>query len=118
MIKSFMEIKAWEKAHTLVLEVYRLTRNFPKVEDYCLTNQIRRAVISIPSNIAEGFKRRSVKDSNHYYNIADGSLEEVKYQLILSKDLGYICEEEFIKIFNLAEEAGRTLSGWKKSQLA
>jgi four helix bundle protein len=116
MIESFVDIKAWGKAHELVLEIYRLTSSFPKIEDYCLTSQIRRAAISVPSNIAEGFKRKSAKDSNHFYNIADGSLEEVKYQLILSKDLGYISIMEYENIFKLTEEVGKMLSGWKKSQ--
>ncbi len=115
-ILSFTDIKAWQKAHELVLEVYKLTKSFPKFEEFCLTNQIRRAVISIASNIAEGFKRKSAKDSGHFYNIADGSLEEVKYQLILSKDLKYISESEFNKTYNLTEEVGRLLCGWYKSQ--
>jgi len=115
-IKSFVEISAWQKSHTLVLEVYRITKQFPKQEEYCLVNQIRRAAISIPSNIAEGFKRKSAKDSDHFYNIADGSLEEVKYQLILSKDLQYISSFEFDRIWLLSEEVGKILSGWKKSQ--
>lgn len=115
-IKSFTDIKAWQKAHELVLEVYKLTKDFPKYEEFCLTSQIRRAAVSIPSNIAEGFKRKSVKDSSHFYNIADGSLEEVKYQLILSKDLKYINEEMFLEVFALSEEVGRLLCGWHKSQ--
>lgn len=115
-INSFTDIKAWQKAHELVLEVYKLTKSFPKFEEFCLTSQIRRAAISIPSNIAEGFKRKSAKDSNHFYNIADGSLEEAKYQLILSKDLEYISEGSFSKVFSLAEEVGRLLCGWYKSQ--
>jgi len=89
-IKNLTEIIAWQKAHELVLEIYKITNDFPKIEDYCLTSQIRRAAISIPSNIAEGFKRKSTRDSVHFYNIADGSLEEVKYQLILARDLKYI----------------------------
>lgn len=117
-IKSFTDIKAWQKAHELVLVVYKLTKSFPRHEEFCLTNQIRRAVISIASNIAEGFKRRSAKDSSHFYNIADGSLEEVKYQLILSKDLCYISEEVFNEAYMLAEEVGRLLCGWRKSQSA
>lgn len=115
-IISFTEIKAWQKAHELVLNVYKLTKDFPKFEEFCLTNQIRRAAISIASNIAEGFKRKSAKDSSHFYNIADGSLEEVKYQLILSRDLNYIDEEAFMKVFTMAEEVGRLLCGWHKSQ--
>lgn len=117
-IRSFMEIVAWQKAHEFVLEVYSLTKKFPKEELYCLTNQIRRAVISIPSNIAEGFKRKSPKDSCHFYNISNGSLEETKYQLLLAKDLGYIKIDEFNRVFTQAEETGRLLNGWIKSQKA
>lgn len=115
LVKSFQEIKAWQRAHRLVLEIYRITKKFPKEEIYCLTNQIRRAAVSIASNIVEGFKRKSFKDSDHFYNMSEGSLEETKYQLILSKDLGYISVEEFTKLFELAEEVGKTLNGWKKS---
>ncbi|HLC44204.1 MAG TPA: four helix bundle protein [Patescibacteria group bacterium] len=115
-VKNFQEIQAWQKAHQLVLEVYQVTKKFPTEELYCLVNQIRRAVISIASNIAEGYKRKSTKDSEHFYNMAEGSLEEVKYQLILSKDLKYITAENFDKLFNLAEEVGRLLNGWKRSQ--
>lgn len=116
VIKSFTDIKAWQKAHALVLKIYELTNNFPRQEEFCLVNQIRRAVISVASNIAEGFKRKSAKDSSHFYNIADGSLEEVKYQLILSKDLHYMSEVDFAETFSLAEEVGRLLCGWYKSQ--
>ena len=116
LIKSFKEIICWQKSHQLALEVYRLTTAFPKIEDYCLTNQIRRAVISVPSNIAEGFKRRSLSDSKHFYNIAQGSLEEVKYQLLLAKDLGYITSEEYVQISMLTEEVSKLLVGWIKVQ--
>jgi four helix bundle protein len=117
-INSFREILAWQKAHLLVLEVYKITEAFPKVELYCLVPQIRRAVVSIPSNIAEGFKRRGKKDSVHFYNIAEGSLEEVKYQLLLSKDLEYISNSDYDRLNDQADEAGRVLCGWLKSQLS
>ena len=115
-VKNFQEIQAWQKAHQLVLEIYSATKKFPPEELYCLISQIRRAAVSIASNIAEGYKRKSSKDSEHFYNMAEGSLEEVKYQLILSKDLKYISTENFNKLFNLAEEVGRLLHGWKRSQ--
>ena len=116
-IKSFKEIQAWQKAHELVLEIYRLTKDFPNFEEFCLTSQIRRAALSVPSNIAEGFKRKTAKDSDHFYNIADGSLEEVKYQLILSRDLKYISESNFSVVYDLAEQSSKLLCGWKKSQI-
>ena len=91
MIKSFTELKVWQKAHELALLVYKLTNKFPAEEKFGLTNQIRRATVSIASNLAEGFGRHSVthRASVNFYNIANGSLEEVKYQLLLSKDLKY-----------------------------
>lgn len=115
-IKNFIDILTWKKSHQFVLEIYKMTERFPSYELFCLTSQIRRAAVSIPSNIAEGFKRKTSKDSEHFYNMAEGSLEEVKYQLIPSKDLSYISIEEFEKLFNLAEEVGKLLNGWKKSQ--
>ena len=85
-------------------------------ETFGLVSQSRRCAVSIPSNIAEGFKRQSKKDSAHFYNIAEGSLEELKYQLLLAKDLGYINTEQYAVAFNLAEESGKLINGWKKSQ--
>lgn len=79
----------WQKAHALVLDVYRLTRGFPADERFGLTSQIRRAAVSIAANIAEGFPKRGPQDKARFYNIAQGSLEEVRYYLILATDLGY-----------------------------
>lgn len=79
----------WQKAHQFVLAVYKLTAGFPKIEIYCLTTQMRRAAISIPANIAEGFKKRGVSDKTRFLNIAQGSLEECRYYLFLTADLGY-----------------------------
>lgn len=115
-IKSFKEIIAWEKAHKLTLEVYSLTKKFPRFEEFGLANQMRRAAVSIPSNIAEGFKRRSLKDSTHFYNMAEGSLEELKYQLLLSRDLDYLEKVHYEKIEFLGDEVGKLLNSWKKAQ--
>jgi four helix bundle protein len=79
----------WQKAHQFVLAAYKLTARFPKAEIYCLTAQMRRAAISIPANIAEGFKKRGASDKTRFLNIAQGSLEECRYYLILTEDLGY-----------------------------
>ena len=117
MIRNFLEIIAWQKAHRLALNIYSITRKFPRFEEYGLANQMRRCAVSVPSNIAEGFKRKTVKDSAHFYNISEGSLEELKYQLILSRDLKYISNEIFEESQTLAEESGRTLNAWKKSQV-
>lgn len=87
--KSFKDLIVWQKAHRFVLEVYSATQNFPKSEIYGLTSQFRRAAISIAANIAEGFKKRGKRDKLNYLNIAQGSLEECKYYILLSEDLGY-----------------------------
>ncbi|MFA5926695.1 MAG: four helix bundle protein [Patescibacteria group bacterium] len=115
-ITSFQDLLVWQKAHQLTLLTYRLVSKFPKHEEYGLASQMRRSSSSIPSNIAEGFKRKGLKDSIRFYNIAEGSLEELKYQLILSKDLEYISTEEFDKIFRECESVGGLLNNWKKSQ--
>lgn len=115
-VKTFKEIIAWQKSHELVLMVYALTAKYPKHELFGLTSQSRRCGVSIPSNIAEGFKRKSKNDSVHFYNMAESSLEELKYQLLLAKDLKYITEEEYNIAQNLAEDVGKLINGWIKVQ--
>jgi four helix bundle protein len=115
-IKTFQDIVAWKKSHELVLMVYKLTDKYPKQEIFGLTSQSRRCGVSIPSNIAEGFRRRTINDSLHFYNISQGSLEELRYQMILARDLGYIAKEEYGKFNLLAEEVSKVLNGWIKSQ--
>ncbi len=88
--KSFEELLVWQKAHAFVLNVYRLSLNFPKSEQFGLTSQFRRACISIPANIAEGYKKKGKPDKLRFFNIAQGSIEECRYYIILSKDLKYI----------------------------
>jgi four helix bundle protein len=87
--KSFEDLLVWQKAHAYVLEIYRITKAFPKSEVFGLTSQMRRAAISIPANIAEGFKKRTPREKVRVLNIAQGSLEESRYYLILAKDLSY-----------------------------
>ena len=106
----------WQKSHELVLFVYKISENYPKHELFGLVSQTRRAAVSIPSNIAEGFKRRTKNDTVHFYNMADTSLEEVKYDLILARDLKYIAVDEYEKSRSLANDVGRLLSGWIKVQ--
>ncbi|MFA7468717.1 MAG: four helix bundle protein [Desulfotomaculaceae bacterium] len=86
---SFLDLLVWQKAHLFVLEVYRLSAAFPKYEIYGLSSQFRRAAVSIAANIAEGFRKRSKADKIRFLNIAQGSVEECRYYLILTKDLGY-----------------------------
>ena len=87
--KNFQDLIVWQKAHQFVLSTYELTQKFPKMENYGLTSQFRRAAVSIPANIAEGFKKRGRKDKARFLNIAHGSLEECRYYLILTQDLSY-----------------------------
>ena len=86
---TFQDLIVWQKAHEFVLDVYSFTKSFPKSELYGLTSQFRRAAISIASNIVEGFKKKGIRDKVRYLNISQGSLEECRYYIILSKDLGY-----------------------------
>ena len=88
--KSFQDLIVWQKAHQFVLSIYCSSENFPQKEIYGLTSQLRRAAISIPANIAEGFKKKGKPDKYRFMNIAQGSVEECRYYLILAKDLGYI----------------------------
>ena len=87
--KSFQDLVVWKKAHQFVLNCYGYTKKFPKEETYSLVTQLRRAAVSIPANIAEGFRKTSRADKARFLNIAQGSLEECRYYLILSRDLGY-----------------------------
>jgi four helix bundle protein len=87
--KRFEDLSVWQKSHQLVLLVYRMTTRFPKEETYELAAQMRRAAVSVPANIAEGFKRRGRPDKARVMNIAQGSLEELRYYFILASDLGY-----------------------------
>jgi four helix bundle protein len=87
--RTFRDLLVWRKAHQFVLGVYSFTAAFPKPETYGLSLQMRRAAVSIPANIAEGFRRRGKADKARYMNIAEGSLEECRYYLILANDLGY-----------------------------
>jgi four helix bundle protein len=94
-IKNFTDLYAWKESHQLVLMIYKITKNFPSEEKFGLTNQIRRAVVSITSNIAEGFSRNSFKEKIQFYFIALGSLTEVHNQLIIAKDIHFISQTEF-----------------------
>ncbi len=105
----------WEKAHQLTLRVYSITQAFPKEEQFGLTAQIRRAVVSIPSNVVEGKARGSVKDFKRFLLIARGSLEKTKYQLLLARDLNYIDKRTYEETVEIAKEVGKLLAGLIKS---
>ena len=111
--KSFEDLLVWQKGHQFVLEVYKITKSFPKEEIYGLTSQFRRASVSITANIAEGYKRLSNKEKLRFYNIAQASLEECKYFLILSRDLEYT--NEFKKLNDLINEVSKMLNSYCRS---
>jgi len=114
-IKSFTDLIAWQKAHTLVLLIYKITDKFPQKEIYALRAQITRAVVSISSNIAEGFSRGYRKEKTYFYRTALGSLTEVQDQLLVAKDLGYIDKTSFLEVANLTIEVSKLLNGLIKS---
>ena len=96
--KKFTDLRVWQEAHQLALLVYKATKNFPKEEQFGLTAQVRRAAISVASNIAEGFNRFSLKEKIQFYSISLGSVSELDSQFLLAKDLRYLNEEEYIDI--------------------
>ena len=112
--RSFRDLLVWRKAHEFVLAVYSFTAGFPKQETYGLSLQMRRAAVSIPANIAEGFRRRGKADKARYMNIAEGSIEECRYFLILAEDLGY---GEAAKLHSALEEVSRMLAAYASAIL-
>lgn len=116
-IKSFTDLNAWKEAHKLVLLIYKITKNFPKEEQFGLINQIRRAVVSVTSNIAEGFSRSSYKEKSQFYSMALGSLTEVQNQLLIARDLEYMSKAEFAELAGITITVNKLLNGLiKKSK--
>jgi len=115
-MKTFKDIIAWQKGYELTLFIYKLTAQFPKEELFSLVSQLRRASVSYISNIAEGFGRQGLKEAIHFYRISRGSLEEVRCQLILAKDLHYISLEDYKRVEKLCETCSKMLNGWINSQ--
>lgn len=110
--QRFQDLLVWRKAHAWVLEVYRMTRAFPREELYALTSQLRRAAVSVPANIVEGFRRQGKPDKIRFFNIAQASLDECHYYLILARDLGYAQTDDLIVAL---EEIGRMLNGYSRA---
>jgi four helix bundle protein len=110
----FDDLVVWQKAHQFVLAVYRLSRMFPRSETYGLSSQFRRAAVSIAANIAEGFKKRGRADKVRFYNIAQGSIEECRYYLILAKDLEY---GDVSESSHLLEEVSKLLEAYSQTIL-
>lgn len=108
---SFRDLIVWQKAMTLVTDVYRLSKSFPKDEVYGLTSQLRRCAVSVPSNIAEGYARNSNGDYTRFLRVASGSLYEMETQIEVARNLGYLSEEDFQATTALSKEIGRMLGG-------
>ncbi len=113
-IRSFTGLLAWKAGHKLVIDTYKYTEKFPNKEIFGLTNQIRRCVVSITSNIAEGFSRGSIKDKANFYNIALGSLTELQNQILIAKDVKYLAKEEFDILAEQTVEVSKLIHGLKK----
>ena len=113
--RSFRDLVAWQKAHEFVLAVCRFTESIPGREKFGLSHQMRRAAVSIPANMAEGFGKRSRAEKGRFLNIAEGSLEECRYYLILTQDLGYGKTESLMRTL---EEASRLLNAYARAILA
>jgi four helix bundle protein len=116
-IQSYRELEAWQKSINVVELCYILTKDFPKEELYSLTNQIRSAAISIPSNIAEGQSRWSTREFLRFLSIAKGSLSELETQLILAQRIEYLSEDNLSKTLDLTNEIGKMISGLRKKSL-
>ena len=110
-IQTFTDLTSWQEAHKLVVLVYKTTKQFPKDEMFGLVSQMRRAVISVTSNISEGFGRQGYKEKIQFYYLAQGSLTELKNQFFAARDIGYLCSEDFTALMKQADTAHRLLQG-------
>lgn len=113
--KGFENLVVWQKAHMFVLSVYKHTKVFPKDELFGLTSQYRRAAVSIAANIAEGYGKKGLNDKLRFYNIAEGSINECRYYVILSKDLGYVNLNESHALYNELAIVQKLLSSYSKA---
>lgn len=113
-IRSFTDLIAWQEGHKLVLAVYKITEDFPKKEIFGLTNQMRRASVSITSNIAEGFSRKTAKEKIQFYSISIGSLTELQNQFVIARDIKYLLKDDFKKIAEQTVLVHKLICGLKK----
>ena len=111
IIKSFTDLISWQKGHSLVVSIYEVTNSFPKHELYSLGDQMRRCAISITSNIAEGFSRKTYKEKTQFYTIALGSLTELQNQLLVARDVKYISNDLFIALARQTVEVSKLVNG-------
>ena len=114
-IRSFLDLEGWKEGHSLVLNIYKITKGFPKDEVFGLSSQMRRCSVSITSNIAEGFSRNSYKEKVQFYLTALGSTTELQNQLIVAKDVGYINLETFNNLYEKSIKVHKILNGLIKS---
>lgn len=114
MTRNFEDIIAWKNAHSLVILVYRITKTFPDYERFGLCSQFQRAAVSIPANIAEGYKKLSKADKLRFFNISQGSIEECRYYCILSRDLGYINEQVYTQLLQKILDTSYMLNSYIK----
>lgn len=114
-IEEFTDLIVWQEGHKLVLLIYKIIKNFPKEEIYSLSDQLRRAAVSVTSNIAEGFGRQTYKEKTQFYYLAKGSLTEVKNQIIIAKDLKYISSNSYSYIFGQIEIVQKLLQAFINS---
>lgn len=116
-IKSFQDLRVWKESHLLAVSIYKITKKFPKEELFGIINQIRRAAVSITSNIAEGFGRETIRDRIHFFTMSLGSLNEVQSQLLIAKDVGYLSEKDWLNLENQIIIVNKMLNGLiKKSR--
>ena len=115
MTQSFKEVYAWQKAHAFVVNVYQATKSYPQYERFGLCSQFQRAAVSIPANIAEGYRRDGMNDKLRFLNIAQGSLEECRDYHLLSRDLGYLYADEFEYLHQCIEETSKFLNSYCKA---
>lgn len=117
-IRSFEDLEVWKEARILVVAIYEVTKKFPKEEMFGLVNQMRRATVSVISNIAEGFSRKTSNEKFQFYSISSGSLVELHTQVIIAKDIGYVSDVESNGIINQINKIGRLLTGLKRKVMS
>lgn len=114
-IKNFTDLVAWQAGYNLTLDIYRATQDFPNLENFGLTSQMRRSSVSVVSNIAEGFGRSTSKDREHFYQMASGSLYELKSQMLVAQGLNYLSGDKYDGLLDLADRAHKLLHGLLRS---
>ncbi len=114
-VRSFTDLNAWKIAHQFVLLIYKVTCKFPKNEQFGITDQLRRASVSVTSNIAEGFSRKTAKEKQQFYRTSLSSMTEIQNQLLICRDVGYLEKEQFIKLAEQSVRVNKLLHGLIKS---